>query len=424
MRPERLGVIDRFHAVLDREARRAGSGPGACTLVAELDGRADAERLRDRLGEAVRRVPELRWRLGRDRALQPAWHVRREVSPIADVIEVDEPWMDVAEQRMALDDVSGDRPWHLEIWRGPSRDALALRWYHPLADALGAVRLLGWLGGDQPLDPPERRFARPEERVTKRPLGERLALTRRYGEHALAVAKQGEIVSPRRVAEGSAGRSRCLRWRFTEDETAAFAASLRRRARLADTSLLFRASALMWRRLLADRGRSSPRHVVPVPLSLDKKRGATRMFGNHVTMLMLGVDDATVDDEPATVASLAAQQRQIVKDQLDQAMLASLHSLRFIPDAASQWLAKSPFDGQRCSFVLSNPGPIGIERLAGCQVIDAFFALAAAPDPGLVVVGQRFGARMSVMLSWCDGLLSRDELVAQEPAFRRDLLGS
>ena len=136
------------------------------------------------------------------------------------------------------------------------------------------------------------------------------------------------------------------------------------------------------------------------------------------------ISPALVDDEPATVASLAAQQRQIVKDQLDQAMLASLHSLRFIPDAASQWLAKSPFDGQRCSFVLSNPGPIGIERLAGCQVIDAFFALAAAPDPGLVVVGQRFGARMSVMLSWCDGLLSRDELVAQEPAFRRDLLGS
>ena len=324
---------------------------------------------------------------------------------------------------MARGDLCGDDPWRLEIWRGRSHDTLALLWFHPLADALGAVRLLAWLAGNAPLTPPEERFARPEERVTQRPLPERLTLTRRYGEHALAVAQQGDIVSPRRLGDGAVGKSRCMRWRFNEDETAAFVRSLRGRARLADTSLVFRASALMWRRLLAARGRSSPRHVVPVPLSLDKKRGATRMFGNHVTMLMLGVDDATLDDEPATVAALAAQQRRIVKDQLDQAMLASLHSLRFVPARASQWLAKSPFDGQRCSFVLSNPGPIAIERLAGCEVTDAYFALASAPDPGLVVVGQRFGSRMSILVSWCDGFLSRDELEGQEQPFRRDLLG-
>lgn len=423
MPDERLGVIDRFHAILDREARRGGVGPGACALVAELDGRVDVEGLRVRLTRATEALPELRWRLGRDRALQLAWREQATAEAHLEVVSVDAPVVDLAEQRMALGDLTGASPWKLEVWRGPSRDRLTLRWFHPLADALGAVRLLAWLGGDEPLEPPPDRFARPEARVTRRPLRERLALTRRYGEHALALAQQGTIVSPRRLAGGSAGTSRCLRWRFTADETSAFDASLRSRARLADTSLLFRASALMWRRLLAARGAASPRHVVPVPLSLDKKRGATRMFGNHVTMLMLGVDDATLDDEPATVATLAAQQRQIVRDQLDQAMLASLHSLRFVPDGASQWLAKSPFDGQRCSFVLSNPGTIPLGRLMGREVTDAFFALTAAPDPGLVVVGQRFGPRMSVLLGWCDGFLSREELAGQEQAFRRDLLG-
>ncbi|HHH26800.1 MAG TPA: hypothetical protein ENK57_00395, partial [Polyangiaceae bacterium] len=390
----RLGVIDRFHAALDREARHAGVGPGSCALVAELEGRADADRLRARVDDAVRRIPELRWRLGRDRALQLVWREQPETRPTVEIVEVDAPWMAVAEERLARDDLSGAVPWRLELWRGSERDALALRWFHPLADALGAVRLLAWLGGEE-RDPPEERFDRPEQRVENEPFGKRLALTRRYREHALAVAQQGSIVSPRRLAGGRAGRSRCLRWRFTAEETAAFVASLRSRARLADTSLLLRASALMWRRLLTARGAACERHVVPVPLSLDKKRGATRMFGNHVTMLMLGVDDATLDDEPATVAALAAQQRQIVKDELDQAMLASLHSLRFVPDAASQWLAKSPFDGQRCSFILSNPGPIVLGRLAGRDVTDAFLALAATPDPGLVVVGQRFADRMS-----------------------------
>jgi len=399
-------------------------GPGACTLVAELDGRVDADRLRERLAEAVRALPELRWRLGRDLALQQAWHEQPTVAVPLDVIDVDEPWMGVAERRMALGDLSGKTPWRLEIWRGPAGDALALRWFHPLADALGAVRLLAWLGSDAPVDePPPDRFERPERRIDQTPLGERLTLTRRYGDHALAVAQQGAIVSPRRLADRRPGASRCLRWRFTEEETAAFVRSLRSRARLADTSLLFRAAALMWRRLLAAQGRSAPRHVVPVPLSLDKKRGATRMFGNHVTMLMLGVDDAILDDEPATVAALAAQQRQIVKDKLDLAMLASLQSLRFVPDAASQWLAKSPFDGQRCSFVLSNPGTIVLDELAGQRVTDAFFALTSAPDPGLVVVGQRHRERMSVLVSWCDGYLTREAIAAEEPAFRHDLLG-
>jgi hypothetical protein len=417
----RLGVIDRFHLTLHREGERAGAGPATCALVAELDGRADVERLRQRVDDVAEAVPELRWRLGRSRWWrQPRWQVDGEAEGL-EVLEIQGDVLATAEDRLATG-LGPERPWRLELWRGSERDALALRWFHPLSDALGASRLLACLGGDEAI--PEDRFAAPEDRLAKLDWRKRLALTRAYGEHALTVARAGAILSPRRLAGGSAaGRPRIWRIRFTEEQTAAFVASLRSRARLADTSLLLRATARFYAGILRARGAPASHHMVPVPLSFDPKRGSTRMFGNNVTMMMLGLDDATLDDEPATVADLAAQQRAIVRGKLDLAMIAALDTLRAVPDAPGQWLAKSPFDGQRCSFILSNPGALSLPPLAGCRVSDAFAVAAASPDPGLVVIGQRFGPRMSVVFSWCEGFFAEDELRGREEDFRRDLLG-
>jgi hypothetical protein len=415
---QRLGVIDRFHLQLHREAEAANIGPSACTLVAVLDGRADADRLRRRARQVTNVLAPLSWQLTRDRWLQPAWRAEAGTPPL-ETIDATEPWIDVANARMG-EAIGPDSPWRLEIWRGGERDALALRWFHPMIDARGAERLLttlATLDGGEPVGT----FAAPESRL-RMPWRERFASMRAYGEHALAIAKAGPIVGAKRLGNAP-GRATSLRLHFTPEESAAFVASLRRRARLADTSLLLHASGRLFRRLLARHGSSAPRQVVPVPLSLDPKRERRRMFGNHVTMMMLAMDDTSLDDESSCVASLAAQRRDIVRGKLDLGMLASLDVLRAAPDVATHWLAKSPFDGQRCSFIVSNPGTLDFQQLAGREVVDAFSTLSATPDPGLVVVGQRFADRMSVVFSWCDGYIPRDHLDAELPAFRADLLG-
>lgn len=414
-----------MHLELDREGERAGVGPATCAMVAVLDGRADIEALRRRVSDATRQIPELEWRLGRDRWWQPRWQPGAPPAEVA-LVESDADWVETTEMRIA--NGLGPRcPWRLELWRGPEQDAVALRWLHAFDDAYGAARLVELLAGegDAANTPVGERFAAPESRLASLDWRQRLALTRAYGDHALAIAQAGPIVSPRRAAgDGPPGRRRLRRLTFTAAETSAFIASLRERARLADTSLLLFAAARLYRRVLRARGETITRCVVPVPLSLDPKRGCRRLFGNHVTIMLLTLDGEALEDEQAAVASLAAQQRSIVRDKLDRAMIASLDTLRVLPDAASQWLAKSPFGGQRCSFVLSNPGPLSFDRLAGRSVVDAFTTPIAGVDPGLLVVGQRFDARMSVILSFWDGYISEADLRAQEPAFRRDMLGS
>lgn len=414
-----LGAIDLFHLSTHRELGAQSLGPNACAMVAELEGRVPVERLRARVAQATRIVPELGWRLGRDRRFEKTWRrggpglalcERRVERPLLDAVvaSLDEP-------------IDGRAPWRLWLLHGPERDALALTWFHPATDARGAARLLSWLG-DEGRGLPDKRFMTGDRLLDKLDGPQRRELVKAYVSHVFALGERPILSLQRAAGRRRPGAQHALRVRLGVDETKAFYGSLRKRAGLADTSLMLWAAGRLVDRMMKGRGFSPPRQLVPVPLSLDPKKGSERMFGNHLTMMMLALDREDLMDEATAVAHLAAQRRDIVRNKLDAGMLAAIHSTRHVPRFVVDYLSRRPFAGERSSYVLSNPGAIEMGPLFGLEVRDAYAVPALLPAPGFQVTVDGHGGRLSLLVMFREGYARRGEVEDLIPGLSRDLL--
>ncbi len=409
-----LGGIDIFHLRTDDELRHHWGERNTCAILATLDGRVDLVRLQQRLQEGP---PGLRYALHRTPRSPYCWRPGPETPRVTvRALGTTTPLeAAVAALRAPADE---KRPFHVVVMRGETRDAIALVWFHAITDARGAARVLDWLGGEQPV--PKKPFLTSDRLLAELDPAAQRELTTSYIEHAFELGKR-PILGLEGTTTNAPGPQRVHRWRLTAEETSAFAASLRARAGLADTSLVLWASARLLDRVMASRGYAPPRQVVPVPVSLDPKRGCERLFGNHLTMMLLALDRHELDDERVAVQSLAQQRRQIVRGKLDVGMVSAMRSTAWMPWQLVDHLSRRPFDGERSSFVLSNPGELPLSRLFGAQVTDAV-AMPTVPSPGLMVTTDHFDGRRSILFCHREGLLTSRELQAQLPAFRRDLL--
>ncbi|WP_437935194.1 wax ester/triacylglycerol synthase domain-containing protein [Sorangium sp. So ce341] len=429
-----LGGIDHFHLMNDRAMRARGQAGNHCLFVLELDGRLDLGRLAARLERATRALPELRFRLDNSvlgRVGRPRWvvdHHRRAPEPRLHEVAGERERAARIEALLA-ERISGERPWALDVVRGAGEgDAVVLRHHHALTDGRGADRLVAWLGsggGDAPDDPPLRqeRHDAPERLLAAMGRDERLALARAYKAHVLALGR-APILSLARACPGvRAATSRVARLALSAEETRAFDLRVRQRARLAETSLMLIAAARLADRALVARGFAPPHHVVPLPLSLDPKGGARRLFGNHLTMVLLSLGRDELYDDARAVARVAEQQRAMVRDRLDLAMVAALDLARWLPGPVYRWLGDQPFEGELASLIVSNPGAVTVDRFAGLPVRSAYPLPAVVTPPGFQVIFSRFDGRLSASIVYGDGLLRPDEAAAMPGALRAELLG-
>jgi len=313
------------------------------------------------------------------------------------------------------------------LLRGERSDALLLRWYHPLTDARGAARWLAWMGSpvaDHQLEAPEP-AARTicAGRLLPADRRERVALARAYFRHVMQLASRPILSVHRAQGNPHPGPMRARRLRLSAEQTRDFDRSVRQRARLADTSILLLGAVRLLDRALRRRGFSPPRYLAPVPISLDAKHQAERMFCNHLSMMMLCLDRELLDDEAAAVSSLALQRRAIVKQRLEVGMLAGLDLASSLPSRLYSYSMRRPFDGERSSLLLSNPGRIALPRFLDRQVVDAYALATAMVPPGLQVIANRHGGRLSVLVGYADGLFRPTELDRLMVDFERDLLG-
>jgi diacylglycerol O-acyltransferase len=422
--PTPLGGVDAFHLVNDRVMRARGLASNHCLFAVEVAGRLDVQRVIRRVERAVALLPELRRRLGRT-PLGPVWREAAARPVDVRVRGIDETGLPAALDDLLGEHDGGDRPWAAAILRGKSSDFFVWRWFHPLGDAKGAERFVAWLGSGGDGGPPDPPPAEDREGSGARPLAKldraaRLQLTRAYGDHMLEHARV-PIVSLASLA-GSLGRARSIRVQLDADETRAFDRRVRERARLAETSVMVFASARLFDALVRGRGLAPAQHLVPVPLSLDPKAGAVRMFGNNLTMMTFALRRDDLADLGRAVASLAEQQRAIVKAKLDTGMLASLDFAKAAPAGVYHWFMTRPFRGEVSSFVFSNPGAVTIDSFAGLPVKDAFALPSVATPPGFQIIFSRHGGRLSAFVGFVEGTLWPAEERSLAARLRRELL--
>lgn len=419
-----LGGVDAFHLVNDRVMRARGLAGNHCLFVVAVGGRLDVQRVIRRLERAVALLPELRRRLVRTPS-GPAWQEAAAPSPTVRVRGIAAADLDSTLEALVDERVADDHPWAATILRTEAGDVFVWHWFHPLCDAKGAERFVAWLGSggaDGPPDPPppEDREGTGARLLAKLDRKARIELTRAYGNHMLEHART-PIVSLASLA-GRLGRTRTIRVQLGPDETRAFDKRVRELAKLAETSVMVLVSARLFDAVLRDRGLAPAQHLVPVPLSLDPKAGATRMFGNNLTMMTFALRREALADPQHAIASLADQQRAIVKGKLDTGMLASLEFAKAVPASLYHWFLTRPFGGEVSSFVFSNPGAVTIDTFAGLPVRDAFALPSVATPPGFQVIFSRYGGRLSAFVGFVDGALSPAEERSLAQQLRQQLL--
>lgn len=422
----RLGGVDIFHLVNDGEMRARGLCGNHCAFVIEVEGRLEPRRLDRRLAAAAIALPELGWRLGGGWPVPPRWQVERRSPPVVAVHEATE----LLEGALGLleERLDGKQPWRLDVLRLPHNDAAVLRWFHPLADARAAARLAGWLGsgdGDEPGPVPLGDVAGSSDRA----LGtldreQRIALARAYTAHVMELGRVPTASLADTVPARSwlGGRQRALRLVLDAEETRAFDRKVRQRARLAETSVALLSAVRVLDAELYARGLAPARHLVPVPLSLDPKDERARLLGNALTMMLFHLDRDDIADEKRAFVRLAEQQREIVRQKLDVAMLAGLDLARWLPGFGYRWLRDRPFAGAPSSMVVSNPGGNDVLRFAGLAVRDAFPLPTVVAPPAFQLTFSRHAGRFAATMGWVDGLLSPPEAARAFQRLRHELV--
>ena len=423
-----LGGVDVFLLRGHQEMGSQGLPGNTCAIVLELGGKLEAGRVHARVAHAMQQIPELSWTLGRDLKLQAVWrHNGARTVQRVQTLQLGARWEGsdaLLDPVLAgLDRVGSKRLWCIELLRGIERDAIVLRWFHPFGDARGMARFLAWLGGDEPAPAADSRYLVGDSKLARLGKEERFELSRAYIEHVNTLASR-----PIASIYGASnplrpGATRAVRLRLDRGDTERFRSSVRRRAKLADTSLIVWAATRLLDRALGARGLSPPHHVVPLPVSLDRKGEQTRLFGNNLTMTMVSLDRAALADEAVAVTSLAQQQRDAIRRRIDLGMLAALDRARVLPGPIYNWLSRMPFGGERTSLVVSNPGAIEVSRFLGVDVVDAYPVPSAMAPPGFQVIATQHEGRMSLVVVFVEGAIDVDEVRALLPGLRQDLLG-
>ncbi len=422
-----LGAIDIFHLVNDREMRRRGLAGNHCAIVVEVEGRLDIARLGARLDRARALLPELRFRLRGGFPSSPKWVpvASDDTSILAVHAAGSEPVRHAILEGLVAQRLSGERPWGADLIRGPDQDTFVFRWFHPLTDARGAARISQWLGSEDDekwaqIPPISQRFTTSDtliEGMTRREQGE---LAGRYRGHMLE-----HIGTPLLSLWTASGRPRSIgpgskmkRFLLSLEETRAFDRYVRREAKLAEAQVLVLLGARLLDAVLVHRGLSPASVLVPVPITIDPKGSTARMFGNNVTMMALRLTREELAHPARAIASLAEQQRAIVRDRIDVAMVAAMDFAKHLPDVAFRALSRGPFNGEMGSLVVSNPGALGFSTFLGKPVVDAFPMPACTAPPGFQVIASRHAGRLSIQVLWSEGLLSALEASRLDEQFR------
>ena len=436
----RLTGGDYFIHALDRRMRRAGLAGNVCRIVIRLEGRLDAEPLRERVAAS----PIFNW-LGRLRmirllpVLPPLW--RAAARPV-----------EVFHEHHG-NGASGDVPANLppalleRPMRAGGNPALALdlvshrdgtahlvfSWNHALLDVHGAEMLLrhlyvgeGAAGGleDGDLVNPGQTSFSPLRQWRNFP---RRAMTAR-GSLALINKTCGEplfslLPSPRPVKECRNHFRVCS---FSEEETTRIDAHGERlKARFRRSLFYLAASIGALHTVVAGGGGEPGAYLVPVPHDLRRRGASSPIFSNQLSFLFYRIEPHLAASLTDTLGELTQQLTDQVRNRTPESFLAAMEMFKVMPlDFYIHRLGR-PTRGKFASFFFTDAGETcaGMYELLGARVTAVTHLAPASRPPGLTVVFSRFRRQLTAVLSWVDDCLTLAEVDDLERGLRSALLG-
>lgn len=434
-------VADCFLLALDAFMRRTGQGDHITQSVLELEGAPDLAKLRGAASRVVRKHPLLAARLRRNwRTWLAYWEIPAtlpEALPIglwreagspgalsADALEVADP-MTRLEEIMSEPMSAGGT--HLNarldvVELRSGRCLLALSWRHTLIDGKGAELLLVEIarlaeGNDAPIE--GREPVRPQ--LTFKEL---VAKTKPAINRFQELAKLG-------FASLSGPRPRAGRGRY-QIITLDAADSNKLRARVESmTGALFpmafyvACTARAHDRVFRHRGQTPGGFVASVPIQTRKRGARGPLFHNQVTVFFFCAKPDQLATIEGAAMAMKTQFAEMSRARLDESFSAVLELMMRLPASLFMRVVRWQFKGEISSFFHSHTGTFApeISEFAGAKIINAFHLPCLGMPPGTGVFFSERDGRVTITVTWREGILTDEERRLMAAQVLEDCLG-
>ena len=279
-----------------------------------------------------------------------------------------------------------------------------LTWFHPLMDARGAQNLvahlnhadrhegeIAWDGASPAVVPDrDRRTLRERGRIA----GESLAYMRTLA--PVPPVSPGDDAAPDGTSLLRAGE---LRGPDTGDQRATREISWR-------LALVGKAMAELWRQ----RGLPDVPFLLPISVDLRPKGNPGRRSETSSRFTSRGFAHPTPGDVPALARALRRQMADAVRDGQIEANAVAMEFLRYRPLSTMLRVLPWTAGGELFSFNCADLAdwPAALEQCFGRRVVNAYHIPVVPPRPGIGVFFNRCGSRNNIVVSWIEGVVSRE----------------
>jgi hypothetical protein len=423
---QRLNPADHFTLVLDHEIRKSGLAGNYCALALELEGVPDHAEITRRCSAFARRFPLAVARLSRQ-GRQYTWVPAEEGSLPFQVSTLDNDADGTASQQQLLAIInkvaplSESAPFELHLIESADRSLLALRWFHPAADAKGAELVLHHLFNDsQPTRQPQ--LAPVDHLQWQWGLWRKFRLARQAVVNIHGLDRHASVLPV--ATQHPADRLTLKLVRYDTDQTAQIMAHARKHTGMTGTTL-YLIGCMMRAMEAAGATQAGDAYCVPYAVNLRRRRALFPVLGNQVGFLFAQAGRDMVLSREQLFAYLCDQNKAAIRQGLDHAMLPLMQAGSWLSlEKYGRIIRESPGKRERSSFWFSYTGDMEPEpvAIAGCRVQGMYQLSQVSSPPGLGLLASIFQGRLVLSYNYINNQLQHDWLERLTQAMTVELL--
>lgn len=171
------------------------------------------------------------------------------------------------------------------------------------------------------------------------------------------------------------------------------------------------------------RSEPPPSYMVSLPAKTRKHGAAGPVFQNHVSMIFFAADGEQIGELEPLSKDLLAQYGDFLKQKLGDSFNQMQHMMRGLPPRLYTSFIRFHMKGEINSFYHSFTGDFAgaLEQFFGAPITNAYHIPTVYTPPGSGVFMNERGGRISVTMSWREGVLSEKERELMRAQIMKDL---
>jgi hypothetical protein len=176
--------------------------------------------------------------------------------------------------------------------------------------------------------------------------------------------------------------------------------------------------------LFESRGLSADGYIIPVSVDTRSSQDIRQeLFFNYASMFLFQIHVDMLNDKNALISEIKRQMYEQVQSSFLKNLLEASLLLRIAPLSLLRKIFLLPFGGKLASFSFSYVGKCYYQypEFMGAKISNIFHMPCVPTPPGIGIFFNSFNGQLNAVISWLEGLVSDDEILALEKSLRRGL---